>query len=150
MAIAKRFTRTEPAPQPDTRSTAVAVVVSTSGNTCEVDIAGQHHRAAIATHIPGLQPGQRVLVQGDLADWLVTAAWPAPGAAPVFQIDVQSGLLRIHAARVQLSALGAIELNCGDASLRLSLDGKVQIEGKDVLSAASGSNRIEGASIDLN
>ena len=43
-----------------------------------------------------------------------------------------------------------IELRCGEAHVRITLDGKVHIEGNDIVSAAMCSNRIEGASIDLN
>jgi hypothetical protein len=129
----------------------LGVVLSVSGGACEVLVAGVKRAAAIATHVPSLVPQQRVvLMQAAADDWLVTAAWPAAGSESPFQFDAQSGLLRIHAARLQLSAVGAVELQCGDASVRLSLDGKVQIEGAEILSAAVGAHRIEGASIDLN
>jgi hypothetical protein len=72
------------------------------------------------------------------------------GSESPFQFDTQTKVLRIQASRLQLSAVAAIELQCGDACMRLTLDGKVHIEGADVLSSAVGPNRIEGASIDLN
>jgi hypothetical protein len=127
------------------------VVAAVNGLVCEVTVAGVTHLAAVATHVPSLLPGQRVMAaQSTEGDWLVVAAWPAAGSESPFQFDAQTRLLRIHASRLQLSAVGAIELHCGDARVRLTLDGKVQIEGAEVLSSAVGSNRIEGASIDLN
>ena len=49
-----------------------------------------------------------------------------------------------------LQAETAIELRCGDASLRLSADGRVELRGATVISHATGLNRIRGASIKLN
>jgi hypothetical protein len=129
----------------------LGVVVSVTGTACEVLLAGQTHTAAVATHVPFLLPGQRVMAaKAGEGGWLIVAAWPAAGSESPFQFDVQTRLLRIQASRLQLSAVAAIELLCGDARVRLTLDGKVQIEGAEVLSSAVGSNRIEGASIDLN
>ena len=133
---------------------AMATVRSVAGAACEIDIGGLPHAAAVATHLPDLVPGQRVAaLDGGLdAGWLVIAAWPAPGPAqaPPLNFDPATGTLHIQAARLNLSALAQIELRCGEARIRLSLDGKAQIEGTEVLSAAIGANRIEGASIDLN
>jgi hypothetical protein len=126
-------------------------VVSVNGSVCEFLLAGKTQSAAVATHVLCLQPGQRVMaVQSSDDDWLIVAAWPMAGSESPFQFDTQTKVLRIQASRLQLSAVAAIELQCGDACMRLTLDGKVHIEGADVLSSAVGSNRIEGASIDLN
>jgi hypothetical protein len=146
--LASRVEQTDWAHNPSSVLDGVVVALSDTG--CEVRIAGLLRHAQVATHVPGVQTGQRVLLQEVNGDCLVTAAWPLPGNEAPFVFDAPSGLLRIQASRLQLAAVGSIELRCGDASVRLTLDGKVQIEGKDLLSAAVGANRIEGASIDLN
>ena len=122
--------------------------------TCEIEVDGKTYPATIATHIPYIVPGQQVaaLDVGGYAGWLIVAAWPATDRhieAP-FAFDPATGTLRIKATRLDLAAVVNIELSCGEARLSLSVDGKTQIEGKEILSAAVGSNRIEGASIDLN
>ena len=132
----------------------MAIVKSASGASCEVDMGGATYTCAIATHILGLAPGQRVAVLdgGPDTGCLVIAAWPLQDSTADLPLhfDAATGTLRIQSARLNLGALASIELHCGEAQLRLTLDGKVHIEGKDIVSAAIGSNRIEGASIDLN
>jgi hypothetical protein len=144
----------QPRPTGDAPGVCLATVKSTSSdsNQCEIEVAGDIHPALLATHVPGVVSGQQVAaVDGGQAGWLITAAWPLPGQADKpFDFDPATGTLRIHAARLNLAAVASIELQCGEARIRLSVDGKAQIEGKEILSAAIGSNRIEGASIDLN
>jgi len=132
----------------------LAIVKSVTAPVCEIEVDGTTYPAAVATHIPYIVPGQQVaaLDVGGHAGWLITAAWPVTDRhieAP-FAFDPATGTLRIQATRLDLAAVANIELSCGAARLCLSVDGKAQIEGKEVLSAAIGSNRIEGASIDLN
>jgi len=136
------------------KSVGTQSIASVASTSCEIEIAGSICVASIATHIPYVLPGQRVAVLdgGEQAGWLITAAWPVCDSkieAP-FHFDPATGTLRIQAARLNLAAVANIELTCGEARIRLSVDGKMQIEGKEILSAAIGSNRIEGASIDLN
>lgn len=128
-----------------------AIVHSVAAPYCEIEIAGMVQQASIATHIPYLLPGQQVAVLEAGTGWLVVAAWPQPGQVEQpLHFDPATETLHIQAARLNLSALAKIELCCGEARIRLSLDGKAHIEGAEILSAAIGSNRIEGASIDLN
>jgi len=134
-------------PQPQ-----AAAVLAVQGPACVLALQyGGPVTAAIATHIPGLQPGQRVLaLPAEPGGWLVIAAWPADGQGGPYRFDPATGTLHVEAARLQLAGLAQVELRCGDALVRLSLDGKVQILGAEVLSSAVGAHRIEGASIDLN
>jgi hypothetical protein len=122
-----------------------AVVKSVDMPSCEIDIDGVRRMATISTHLPYLEAGQKVIAidTGENSGWLIVAAWP-------IQFDASTGTLHIQAARLNLSALAVVELSCGDARIRLSLDGKAHIEGAEIVSSAIGSNRIEGASIDLN
>lgn len=143
-----------------------ATVLAVQDHTCVLALGGTVHpggqdaghtstaataTAAIATHIPGLQPGQRVLAtQVEPDGWLVIAAWPAAGQPGPYRFDPATATLHVEAPRLQLAGVAQVELRCGDALVRLSLDGKVQILGAEVLSSAMGAHRIEGASIDLN
>lgn len=141
-----------------------ATVLAVQDQGCVLALGGQHvgqaspaastpatTAAAIATHIPGLQAGQRVLAMRAGPDgWLVIAAWPAAGQPGPYRFDPATGTLHVEAPRLQLAGVAQVELRCGDARVRLSLDGKVQILGAEVLSSAVGAHRIEGASIDLN
>lgn len=52
--------------------------------------------------------------------------------------------------RVVLSAKREIELRCGKASIILTKAGKILLRGAYVLSRSSGTNRIKGASVQIN
>lgn len=132
-----------------------ATVMSVQGSQCQIRLETPGvqplHTAVIATHIPMLQSGQRVWVIHPAPDaFLVTAAWPLPDATPLYQFDEATGTLHIQAPRLTLSAIGQVNLSCGDAQVQLHIDGRAHIQGKDILSTAIGNNRIEGASIDFN
>jgi hypothetical protein len=129
----------------------LATVLSVDGSRCLLDIAGTSCPATISSHLLCLQTGQRVVAINDGKDaWLVIAAWPTEKDDRPFRLDEKDGVLHIQAPRLQLAALGSLELHCGDATVSLSIDGKVEISGVEVLSSATRANRIEGASIDLN
>lgn len=51
---------------------------------------------------------------------------------------------------LHLHARHAIELHCGEASFRMSADGRIELRGSTLVSHASGLNRIRGASVKLN
>lgn len=126
-----------------------ATVARIEGNICHVQSPYGEMQAAVASHIPGLLPGQQVILGGNAASgYLVTAAWPHPDLPPLMQI--QDGRLRIQATQVELEALQSLELVCGDARIQLNLAGQLSLHGQHILSAAVGSQRIEGGSIDLN
>jgi hypothetical protein len=129
------------------------VVLAVNGRECQVDCAGLVLKAVLAVHLPLVQPSQRVAVlQVEGAEPLVIAAWPEEhsSAEPLFEHDPKTGTLSINAARLKLAGVASVELACGDARLSISLDGRVQILGNEIVSAAVGAHRIEGASIDLN
>lgn len=49
-----------------------------------------------------------------------------------------------------LRAEGRLKIVCGQASITLQEDGKILIDGVEVVSKAKGSNRIKGASVRIN
>jgi hypothetical protein len=134
-----------------------------SGGAAIVEIEGQAMPAEIATHLPWPVPGQRVAVLLDAdAPALVVAAYPlrdaaatAPGQdggveAAGVGFDPATGTLRIHAQRLDLTALGSVEIRCGDSVLRFNAQGSVVLEAQAITQSSIGPYRIEGASIDLN
>jgi hypothetical protein len=71
---------------------------------------------------------------------------------PVLSVHARNGDVAVerHGDELLLQADAAIELRCGNASLRLSADGRVEVRGTTLVSHATGLNRIRGASIKLN
>lgn len=128
-----------------------------------VEIDGQAIPAAIATHLPWPVPGQRVAILQDVeAPALVLAVYPLRDVAATSHgdtggiqsagvgFDPATGTLRIHAQRLDLTALGSVEIRCGDSVLRFNAQGSVVLEAQAITQSSIGPYRIEGASIDLN
>ncbi|MGL4231608.1 MAG: hypothetical protein ACRCWJ_09595 [Casimicrobium sp.] len=107
--------------------------------------------------------GQRAYLIEDTANdqWLIAALFPtysssktasvtSSGNAPLMSFDSETRTLTLDATRMEIKALESIELRCGDARFRLTMQGAVQVSGETITSSAIGEHRIEGASIDLN
>jgi hypothetical protein len=58
--------------------------------------------------------------------------------------------VRVDGERLVLEAQQQIELRCGESSITLRKDGKILIKGAELVSRASRSNRIKGASVEIN
>lgn len=73
-------------------------------------------------------------------------------ASPIVQAPAErAASVRVDdGERLVLCAEREVELRCGDASITLTRAGKVVIRGRQILSAATGYNRIKGAAIDIN
>lgn len=141
----------EAAAQPCTHST--GVVASVTGRSCLVRCNDGVVEAAISPHLPLIRVSQRVcLLHATGSPPLVTAAWPMDqeDAGPMFELDEASGTLNISASRLKLAGVASVELACGEARVLVTVDGRVEILGNEILSAAYGSHRIEGGTIDLN
>ena len=67
-------------------------------------------------------------------------------------ISARPGTLEegMNGETLKLTAERDIVLQCGQASITLRRDGKIEVKGTNVLSASRGPNRIKGASIALN
>ncbi|QBH97027.1 hypothetical protein EKN56_11850 [Limnobaculum zhutongyuii] len=66
--------------------------------------------------------------------------------APIFPKNV----ITVDGHVLDLKATERISLQCGQARITLTKDGKITIKGKYLLSRAKGSNRIQGGSVELN
>jgi hypothetical protein len=134
------------------------------GDFCEVEIQGvrQTQRAILAHGLPTPCIGQRACICKDVEqdEWLIYALFPSKSAdetsidadlhPALMSFDRQTRTLSLDATRLELKALDAIEISCGAARFRLTMQGAVQILGETITSSAVGEHRIEGASIDLN
>jgi hypothetical protein len=70
---------------------------------------------------------------------------------PVLSLQGQPDQAQHHEhGELHLRAEHAIELHCGEASLRMTADGRIELRGRTLVSHASGMNRIRGASVKLN
>jgi hypothetical protein len=127
-----------------------ATVNALDGARIGVEYGGVQYDAQLATHVPGVALGQRVLVAFDDAACLIIAAWPQANQAPLLQFDAALGRLQINAAQLDLQALGTLELVCGPTRISLDASGRLEIHGNDILASAIGAHRIEGGSIDFN
>jgi len=57
---------------------------------------------------------------------------------------------RIDGKKVLIDAEEEVAIRCGKGSIILRKDGKIIIKGTNVLSRSSGTNRIKGASVNIN
>lgn len=64
--------------------------------------------------------------------------------------DVLTSSLHVDGKKINLQAQNEIVLKCGKSSLSLSRNGKVTIKGTNVTTRSSGSNKIKGASVQVN
>jgi hypothetical protein len=76
---------------------------------------------------------------------LVVEPGDQPSAADGPSVD-----LTIDRRRIVLDARQEVVLRCGKASIRLTADGKVEVQGADVVSSARRTNRIRGGAVKIN
>jgi uncharacterized protein DUF6484 len=69
--------------------------------------------------------------------------WPPPETPPQVEVDIDG-------ERVVVSGKQQIVLRCGKASITLTREGKVLIQGAYLSSHSSGVNRIKGGSVEIN
>ena len=58
--------------------------------------------------------------------------------------------LMINGKKIELTADTELQLRCGNASIALRRDGKLVIKGTEVISRASGANKIRGGLVNIN
>lgn len=70
---------------------------------------------------------------------------------PVVAGVVREGIRRQESKRsLTLEAAGEITIACGKSSITLRSDGRVVIKGTELVSRASGTNKIRGAAVKIN
>ncbi|NRF66450.1 hypothetical protein HLB44_05595 [Aquincola sp. S2] len=101
--------------------------------------------AAGATLLLFLEDGDplKPIVVGQVRDTVTSApaapALQAPGRALVLDLD-----------RIVLEGHDEVVLRCGQASITLRADGRLVIKGTQLVSRASDTNKIRGASVQIN
>lgn len=132
------------------------VALADAGRTALVLFEGQPGAAAVRArsvvdlHGPHIgQPVTLMFEQGDPARPIVTgvlrgaAGWPLPDAPAQVEVDA-------NGERLVVSAKDQLVLRCGKASITLTREGKVLIQGAYVSSRSTGVNRVKGGSVQLN
>jgi hypothetical protein len=156
------YARPKTSPPVDTSGAwrAATIMALNAGGTVEMKIGDATVRAVVATHLPALVPGQRVLAACPHdAEPLIVAAYPLAGEASAtskndamaaLRYDAETGTLGIEAKQLKLQGLSSVEIRCGEAVLRFNAQGEVFMQGEAITQSAIGPCLIEGASIDLN
>jgi Domain of unknown function (DUF6484) len=97
-----------------------------------------------------------VLRTSDVGKTVVLAFDSADPSEPIVLGVIQSDQheraqeVEVDGKTIVVTSQETLVLQCGDASITLSHDGKVVIRGQHVVSHASGVNRIRGGSVQLN
>lgn len=85
--------------------------------------------------------------EGDLRRPIIMGVIQSPQAPSA---RAQGIPVKIDGEAIVLTAEQEIVLKCGEASLTLTREGKIQLRGTYLISRSSGVNRIQGGSIELN
>jgi hypothetical protein len=99
------------------------------------------------TTIPSARPGQSVLLlfeQRDPRRPIIVGV-----VRDRFEQD-SSSRLKMEAKQIVLEGAEELILRCGESSLTLRNDGKTVLKGRELLSRASRTNRIKGATVQIN
>lgn len=104
-----------------------------------VNLHGGHVGRQVALHFEGGDHSKPIVTGVLRAD----DAWPLASSAEPVQIETDG-------ERVTVSAKDRLVLRCGKASVTLTKEGKLLIEGTYVSSHSTGVNRIRGGSVQIN
>jgi hypothetical protein len=89
-------------------------------------------------------PLEVALARTDAERWVVWCLFPGPEHADVeAEVEIRGSTVHVHARR-------SVELACGPTRVSLKEDGEVRVRGKEILSRASGVNRIKGGAVRIN
>lgn len=95
------------------------------------------------SEVPVLKSGDRVLVQEVAEGLVITGRLRAPEEGP-------RPLMRDASGRIVLESAAGVCLQAGDASIELTSDGRIHVDGKEIYSIASGRMRFQGARVEIN
>ncbi len=99
-------------------------------------------------------PGQLVLLampQGHAA--LVVGVYPdqaEPGVQAAMRYDAGSDTLVLKASHVRVEGAQSLTLSSGASQLQMDAQGHLQATAQSILQSATGSYRLEGATVDIN
>ena len=136
-------------------------VVAGPGGRTAVVVGGRPVEAERLSSAGEVRPGQRALVVfagerpvivGALRDRLEDIVEIPTTTPQALQTPPGTSSLSVWAdgREVRVEAADRLELRCGEASIMLRADGKVEIRGTHILSRSSGPNRLKGGSTSIN
>jgi hypothetical protein len=134
-------------PQPRHGSYAASIVGFDPEGRPQVEVDGAAVMALATVPVSPDDLGQPVMIsflEGDPRRPVITGLFQQPRPAP------RRRHVKLRAEQLDLEAASQITLTCGKASITLHRDGKVVVKGTQLLSRASGVNRIRGGTIELN
>jgi uncharacterized protein (DUF2345 family) len=110
-----------------------------------VDVSGAtfHARSCVALHACDVGKDVVVVFDTNRPDSPIVLGVIQPVGADAMEVTVDD-------KHVAFTAQERLTLRCGNASITLDRDGKIVIRGAQVVSQASGVNRIRGGSVELN
>jgi hypothetical protein len=130
------------------------VAIADEGHTPLVCFEGQRGTAALCARstvdLHGAHIGRSVTLvfeQGDPARPIVTGVLRGEAEVPPALAQVEADA---DGRRLLVAAKDQLVLRCGQASITLTREGQVLIEGRYVSSRSSGVNRIRGGSVQVN
>lgn len=111
-------------------------------------------RAAMALETAHIGRNVALLFEGGHPDKpIVMGLMFEPSGAPKELVSLENSArpeIESDGERLVLSAEKEIVLRCGQASITLTRAGKILIQGEYLLSRSSGTNRIQGGSVEIN
>ncbi|HXZ85336.1 MAG TPA: hypothetical protein VEI82_07580 [Myxococcota bacterium] len=127
-------------------------------------LAGVDEEGCLLVAVDGEVRPARLCAPGDGAFWRAAASAGAAvlvlaptrgGDSPIVLGLVRRTIDERHPTPplpevLQLEARDALELRCGQSSISLRADGKLCVQGTDVTSRASRSNKLKGGSVQIN
>ena len=66
------------------------------------------------------------------------------------RIHTQGRTIHLKAAKIVLEASEQLSIQCGEAAVEAGRDGKLKLKGRDVLSRAARTNKVQGSTVQLN
>lgn len=123
--------------------------------------AGEHPQVVVPEIQEQPTPVASLVPQSELKIGVQCALMPTPDGNGLILMGVlQQNLVHVpegtaitidsQAKSIDIVSESEINLRCGDAHLRMTSDGLVELRGNKVVSHSSGLNRIRGASVKLN
>lgn len=112
---------------------------------------GKPQRARSTVALGPAFVGREVLVcfAGSARIPVIMGVLVEPGDVPV-DAEAPAIDLRLDRQSIVLSARHELSLTCGKATIRLTADGKVVVQGADIVSSAGRVNRIRGGAVKIN
>lgn len=127
--------------------THVASVLETSnGEALRISIENASNPLTVAAHttnVPWLEVGDQVLVSLTSLGPIITHRLRRPQEVPGVSFEVRDGV-------AQLDNVRAIQLKAGKSTLELNADGRVRLDGTEIVSWAEHRMELVAATIEIN